>query len=213
MHLIRLRAVSVSRHRKTKVVLNAMFGLAVRHDAMVAHPTAYTVRAQRQKALTRALSLEEVAEARALIRAWADRERPGPRASSDMAEIVEMMLATGGRIREILALRWQNIDLDAPQPFLTINGTVKTERTRGTYRKDSRKTDASVRAVALPGFAGHGAASASPPHVPERDRRGAPPPATTRGSSNNVERRWLRSAGAPAWSGSRPTRSARPWRR
>ena len=48
MFLIRLRAVSVSRQRKTKVVLNAMFGLAVRHDAMVANPTTHTARVQRQ---------------------------------------------------------------------------------------------------------------------------------------------------------------------
>ena len=190
MFLIRLRAVSVSRQRKTKVVLNAMFGLAVRHDAMVANPTTHTARVQRQKALTRALSLAEVAEARALIRAWTDRDRPGPRASSDMADIVEMMLATGGRIGEILALRWQDIDVDAPQPFLTINGTVKTERTRGTYRKDSPKTDASVRAVALPGFA---------VTVLRRRRRDVYPNAIdavfpTRNDTwqqvNNVERRW-----------------------
>lgn len=69
-----------------------------------------------------------------------------------MADIIDLMLATGARIGEVLAVRWVDVALDAARPTLTINGTIKTEPGRGTYRKPSPKSDASVRTVVLPDF-------------------------------------------------------------
>jgi hypothetical protein len=43
-----------------------------------------------------------------------------------------------------------DIDLDAARPTLTISGTIKTEPGKGTYRKPTPKSDASVRTVVLP---------------------------------------------------------------
>jgi integrase len=57
------------------------------------------------------------------------KERPGPRAY-DMADIVELMLATGGRIGEVIG-----------------------PKGKGTYRKATPKSDSSRRTVALPDFA------------------------------------------------------------
>jgi integrase len=70
-----------------------------------------------------------------------------------MADIIDLMLATGARIGEVLALRWSDVDLEGDRPSVTISGTVKTEPGKGTYRKPSPKSDASVRTVMLPGFA------------------------------------------------------------
>lgn len=81
------------------------------------------------------------------------RARPGPTVSSDMADIVDMMLATGTRIGEVLVLRWTDVDLDGERPSLTISGTIKTEPGRGTYRKASPKSDASRRTIVPPPFA------------------------------------------------------------
>lgn len=67
------------------------------------------------------------------MRAWLRKNRPGPKSSGDMAGIIELMLATGARIGEVLALRWGDIDLDAST--LEINATIKTEPGKGTYRK------------------------------------------------------------------------------
>ena len=61
-----------------------------------------------------------------------------------MADIIELMLATGARIGEVLALRWRDIDLDVRA--VEINATIKTEPGIGTYQK----TLSRPRTVALP---------------------------------------------------------------
>jgi integrase len=50
-----------------------------------------------------------------------------------MVEIIELMLATGARIGEVLALRWRDVDLEAST--VEINATIKTEPGHGTCRK------------------------------------------------------------------------------
>jgi integrase len=70
-----------------------------------------------------------------------------------MSDIIDLMLATGARIGELLALRWADVALDADRPNLTINGTIKTEPSKGTYRKASPKSDSSASTVVLPDFA------------------------------------------------------------
>lgn len=151
--LLRLRDQSVNRQRKAKVVLGAMLDLAVRHDAIPTNPVRGTTRVHRSKQETKAVRIEDVIEIRAAVRRWVNADRPGPRATGDMADIIDLMLATGCRIGEILALRWSDLDLDGGLPALTVSGTIKTETGKGTYRKTTPKTDASRRTVVLPRFA------------------------------------------------------------
>jgi integrase len=188
MFLVRLRATS--RQRKTKVVMGAMLGMAVRHDALAVNPVQQTSRIHREKSETRSLTLEDLDSVRKALRAWTAKQRPGPRASSDMADIIDLMLATGARIGEVLALRWVDVALDDARPNLTINGTIKTEPGKGTYRKPSPKSDASVRTVALPDFAvamfrrRQGTTRENPNDAVFPTRNG------TWQQVNNVERRW-----------------------
>jgi integrase len=70
-----------------------------------------------------------------------------------MVDIIDLMIATGCRIGEVLALRWSDLDLDGELPTLTVSGTIKTEIGKGTYRKPTPKSDASRRTVVLPRFA------------------------------------------------------------
>ncbi len=51
------------------------------------------------------MTLEELDTVRKALRAWTAKQRPGPKTSSDMADIIDLMLATGARIGEILAVR------------------------------------------------------------------------------------------------------------
>ena len=190
LFLVRLRATSASRQRKTKVVMSAMLGMAVRHDALPVNPVQQTSRIHREKSETRSLTFEDLNTVREALRAWTATQRPGPKASGDMADIVDLMLATGARIGEILALRWVDVTLDADRPNLTINGTVKTEPGKGTYRKASPKSDSSVRTVVLPDFAmavlrrRRSAARENPIDAVFPTRNG------TWQQVNNVERRW-----------------------
>ena len=43
---------------------------------------------------------------------------------SDVADVVDMYLATGCRTSEVLGSRWNNIDLEADAPWATVDGTV-----------------------------------------------------------------------------------------
>jgi integrase len=190
LFLVRLRATSASRQRKTKVVMSAMLGMAVRHDALAVNPVQQTSRIHRERSETRSLTLEDLNTVREALRAWTAKQRPGPKASNDMADIVDLMLATGARIGEILALRWVDVALDADRPNLTINGTIKTEPGKGTYRKASPKSDSSLRTVVLPEFAlavlrrRQAAAGENPNDAVFPTRNG------TWQQVNNVERRW-----------------------
>lgn len=144
-----LRAQSLNRQRKAKVITGAMLELAVRLDALAVNPARQTASVQRPKAETRSLTPNDLVTVRTAVRAWMAKDRPGPKATTDMADIVDLMLATGARIGEVLALRWSDIDLEAGPPTLSVNGTIKTEPGRGTYRRAIQ----GVRTVALPEFA------------------------------------------------------------
>jgi hypothetical protein len=92
--LLRLRDQSVNRQRKAKVVLVAMLDLAVRHDAIPTNPARGTTRVHRPKQETQALRIEDLVKIRAAVRRWVNADRPGPRATGDMADIIDLMLAT-----------------------------------------------------------------------------------------------------------------------
>jgi integrase len=97
-------------------------------------------------------TLEEIKRLRRALCGSMSEKRPGPNDSADLNDIFELMLGTGSRIGELLAVRWSEVDLESARQTLTITGT-RTESGRGTYRKPSPKTDAGVRTVALPPFA------------------------------------------------------------
>lgn len=78
LFLVRLRAISVSRQCKAKVVMGAMLGMAVRHDALAVNPVHQTSRINRQKAETRSLTPEDLRRVRAALREWTTEQRPGP---------------------------------------------------------------------------------------------------------------------------------------
>jgi integrase len=44
------------------------------------------------------------------------RDRPGPKHTGDLADMIKSKLGTGARIGEVLALRWSEVDLGANGP-------------------------------------------------------------------------------------------------
>ena len=181
-----LRGLAVNRQRKAKVVTGAMLEMAVELGVVASNPVRGTASIVRPKSEARALTLDEIDAARAAVRTWMAKDRPGPKATDDMADLIEVLLGTGARIGEVLALRWGDVDLDAMR--LCVSGTVKTETGKGTYRKSLSAT----RTVALPQFVvavlrrrqGSARRSATSAVFPTRNG--------TWQQVNNVERRWRR---------------------
>jgi integrase len=144
---------SHSRRKKTKTVLKMMFDAAVIDEALPANPVSSTSRLRGQRKEVQALTVEDLIAVRSAVDAWMTKKRPGPKPTKDMPDIVDLLLATGCRIGEILAVRWSDIDFAATPPTVSVTGTIKTETGKGTYRKPKPKTDASQRHIALPPFA------------------------------------------------------------
>jgi len=100
-----LRAQSLNRQRKAKVVAGAMLEEAVRHGALTVNPARQATSVPRPTAEPRSLTPDDPMTVRTAVRAWTAKDRPGPKATTDMADIIDLMLATGARIGEVLALR------------------------------------------------------------------------------------------------------------
>lgn len=138
-----------------KVALGQMFALAVRRGALATNPVRETGRLRKPRSTVKALEPEQLEEVREAIRRWQEPtpRKSGPRHSGDLADIVDLLFATGARIGEILALRWEDVDLAADQPTLTICGTIVYVKGKGFFRQGWTKTDAGYRTVVLPRFA------------------------------------------------------------
>lgn len=140
-----LGAQSLNRQRKAKVVAGAMFDAAVQLGALEVNPVRGSLSISRPLPTPRTLTSSELVAIREAVSAWEGKDRPGPR-STDMVDIIELLIATGARIGEVLALRWSDIDLRART--LEITGTIKTD-SGGTYRKSVT----GQRLIALPELA------------------------------------------------------------
>lgn len=182
--LVELGSESLNRQRKAKVVTGAMLDAAVEHGALAINPVRGSLSISRPAIDHRFLTTAELDAVRAALRAWLGKQRSGPRGSGDIADIIEMMLATGARIGEVLALRWADVDFRARVG--EINATIKTESGVGTYRKPVARP----RLVALP------ESSALLLHARRSDMPNNfldavfPTRSATWQQVNNVERRW-----------------------
>ncbi|MFC7278582.1 tyrosine-type recombinase/integrase, partial [Paractinoplanes rhizophilus] len=180
-----------------KVVLSQMFALATRRGALTTNPVRDTGRLRKPRRTVVALDTEQLEGVRAAIRRWQQPTpgKPGPRHTGDLADIVDLLLATGARIGEVLALRWEDVDLTAAQATVTICGTVVYVKGKGFFRQEWTKTDAGYRTVILPGFAigmlmaRKLTASDNPYDAIFASRRG------TWLSPQNVRRQWCRRTG------------------
>src|SRR6266511_1052753 len=179
--------------RGAKVVLGQMLGMAVRHGALTTNPVRDIGRLRKRRRAVKALKVEDLQAVRAALRNWQTPPpgKPGPRHTDDLADIVDLLLATGARIGEVLAVRWkEDLDLSLPRPTLTFSGTLVYVKGRGTFRQPWTKTDAGYRTVILPHFAvdmllrRQIAATANPNDAIFPSRRG------TWQSPNNVRRQW-----------------------
>lgn len=133
--------------KRCRVVLTGMFALAARHDAIDHNPVRETAKRTSERNAVRAMTVLEVAELRARVAAWAGGNVSGPPRALDLPEILDVMVGTGARIGEVLALRRDDTDLAADPPTVTVRGTVV-----GNRRQEIPKSDTSRRTMILPSF-------------------------------------------------------------
>jgi integrase len=147
-------AISHSRARQSRTMLNLLFGFALRHDGITRNPVEGTSPLRAPKGDPQALTLEQIAAIRAAAAAW--RNEPGlsgPKPDGQVRDIIEVLLGTALRTGEVLALRPCDIE-DAPNGMIArVTGTVVQRKGTGAVRQARPKTDASVRSITVPGFA------------------------------------------------------------
>lgn len=144
-YLNHLSAPSVA--RRCKVVLTLMFNLASRYDAVPANPVTATELKSVEAKPVAALSVDDVLAFRDRVAEWSGLK--GNRAK--VADVVELFIATGLRPGELLAVRFEDIDLRART--LAVTGTVKRDSVNGLHRQAFPKSAAGVRVLTLPDFA------------------------------------------------------------
>ena len=121
---------------------------------------------------------------------------PGLRASDycrehDLADPFTILIATGLRRGELLALRWS--DYDEAAGTLTVSGKVVRVTGKGLLRDDDTKSAAGRRTVALPKFAIEAlAARRRLPYLGEHPTIMFPSTAGTWRDPNNFGRDWRR---------------------
>lgn len=137
-----------------RVVLMGMFSLAVRHGAAAMNPVRETENVSSERGEIHTISREEVILLRARLQEWdASKDRGGRQRLTDLADVFDMLIATGVRTGEVLAVRWQDVDLRSEVKTVTITGTAVHVRGEGLQRQPKPKTAAGFRTLALPPFA------------------------------------------------------------
>jgi len=147
-------AISPSRARHSRTLLNLLFGFALRHDAVSRNPVAGTSPLRHPKSQPKALTLEQIAAIRVAASNWrAQPGLPGPRPDGQVRDIIEVLLDTAMRTGEVLALRPCDIDDRPTGMVVAVTGTVVQRKGQGAIRQDRPKSEASIRWIPVPEFA------------------------------------------------------------
>lgn len=142
------QASSAARARTARAVLSGMMNLAIRRGAYRgSNPALGVTRLEsRAKRRPRALTAPE-------RRAWLDALRANELAQAwDLADLATLMLATGARIGEALAVSWAEVNFEGRQ--VDIRWRVIRQRGVGLLRAESTKTgEVGERILPLPTWA------------------------------------------------------------
>lgn len=133
--------------RQAKTILHGGLQLAVMANALAANPTnsVAPIKSKRPPQGAPALTAEQLPILLAGLRSSDYCRR------HDLADPFTLLVATGLRRGELLALRWS--DFDETAGTLTVSGKVVRVTGEGLRRMDGAKTDAGRRTIALPRFA------------------------------------------------------------
>lgn len=150
-----LKALPSSAGIYLRIILSGMYSLAARFDVVKNNPIRETKTAKPERKPARALTGMELEQVRRAVEVWCGRKGPGPRRGLMLPAFVELLAATGVRPGEVLAVQWEDVDLLAVPPTVTVTGTVQDAgRVAGKplHRQGRRKGDAPPHTVTLPKF-------------------------------------------------------------
>lgn len=132
-----------SQARTSRTVLIAMFNLAVRQGAVSRNTAKDTMPISAQKRTVKVIALDDIHAMRQLFSQFDQTH------ISELRELSSILMATGCRIGEALAIRWEDIDFDAG--VLKVTGTLSVDSDTGKlFRQDHPKSDAGHRGLRLP---------------------------------------------------------------
>jgi integrase len=146
-----LRAIraahGVTTARRARTILSGGLHLAVLAGVLGTNPVrdVSSIRTDRKAKGARALTADELRSLLSKIRASEFCD------SRDLADPIVVFMATGMRVSEMLALRWEDYDADAGT--LTIAGKVVRANGQGLRRVADTKSEAGLRTNPLPKFA------------------------------------------------------------
>lgn len=135
------------------VLLRGMFDLAARHDAIDRNPVLSVAAVPKPDSAPTAFTLKDIGELRAILRAWdAGKDKRGMPRVSDLADPVDMFLATGARPGEIFAIEWEQIDFTSTPARVILSSTMAKDE-KGRWRIQPHRKNHQVISVPLPRFA------------------------------------------------------------
>jgi hypothetical protein len=116
--------------RLAKTVLKQIMSYAIRHDLYVGDNPVHEVDQLRQvQKKPVGLSPATPQDVREAVQNWrAEPGRSGPRPSSVLADVVDVLIGSGVRIGEVLAIRLEDIDLSGDVGKIKITGTLVEPR-------------------------------------------------------------------------------------
>lgn len=129
---------SVSTAIRARMILKMIFATAERYDAIARNPVDSIKNPSSPKKEIKILSIDEIERMRLIL-------------TGDSALAFELMLATGGRIGEILAIRWEDIEKTPAGVIVHLSGTIIGVG-KYTKRQEHRKSGKNI-SLYLPEFA------------------------------------------------------------
>ncbi len=150
---------SAASRRIVREVVDQVLDLCVRHGVLVANPMKSLPRiTDRRRKAPRALTAEQ----RRRLFAWLDGDETAAQRLArrrDLPDIIRLMIGTGTRIGEVMALRWSDVDLEGRPfgagsstvllPSVTVSGNVVRVSRVGVVRHLGKTAD-SLREVPIP---------------------------------------------------------------
>lgn len=137
--------------RLARTCLNGATSLATRYGALASNPMRDIGGITVVKKDPEALTQDQLRAVRAAAMQWqTPTGKVGRPRTLPLLDIVDLMVATGARIGEVLALRWSDVDLEGG--WVTFAGTIAFTDAKPSrpFRQEHGKSSSSWRELALP---------------------------------------------------------------